>query len=98
MFWHTPIPHTVRSRSSSTSPSQSLSKPSHTSGRGVPATLEDQMFEPFFSTKERGTGLGLYLVREIVMAHEGRVALRSIKPQGAEATILLPRLREEGKA
>ena len=67
------------------------------SGSGVPAEVEDQLFEPFFSTKERGTGLGLYLIREIVMAHDGRVALRSIKPQGAQATVLLPRLREEGE-
>jgi PAS domain S-box-containing protein len=67
------------------------------SGSGVPAEVEDQLFEPFFSTKERGTGLGLYLIREIVMAHDGRVALRSIKPHGAQATVLLPRLREEGE-
>jgi len=67
------------------------------SGDGVPETIEDQLFEPFFSTKERGTGLGLYLIREIVMAHDGSVALRSIKPQGAQATVLLPRLREEGE-
>jgi signal transduction histidine kinase len=66
------------------------------SGSGVPAAVEDQLFEPFFSTKERGTGLGLYLIREIVLAHDGRVALRSIKPRGAQATVLLPRLREDG--
>ncbi|MEM8882867.1 MAG: ATP-binding protein [Planctomycetota bacterium] len=66
-------------------------------GKGVPEQVEDQLFEPFFSTKERGTGLGLYLIREIVMAHDGRVALRSIKPQGAQATVLLPRLREDGE-
>ncbi|MHC4952617.1 MAG: two-component system sensor histidine kinase NtrB [Planctomycetota bacterium] len=65
------------------------------SGDGVPTETEEQLFEPFFSTKERGTGLGLYLIREIVMAHDGKVALRSIKPQGAQATVLLPRLREE---
>jgi len=65
------------------------------SGGGVPAEAEEQVFEPFFSTKDRGTGLGLYLIREIVMAHDGKVALRSIKPHGAQATVLLPRLRGE---
>ncbi len=64
-------------------------------GNGVGREAEPQLFQPFFSTKERGTGLGLYLIREIVMAHEGAVALRSIKPLGAQATVLLPRLREE---
>jgi len=65
------------------------------SGGGVPEGAEEQIFEPFYSTKDRGTGLGLYLIREIVMAHDGKVALRSIKPQGAQATVLLPRLREQ---
>ena len=68
------------------------------SGGGVPDGAEEQLFDPFFSTKERGTGLGLYLIREIVMAHDGKVALRSIKPQGAQATILMPRLREVSDA
>ena len=61
-------------------------------GPGISAEAESQIFQPFFSTKERGTGLGLYLIREIVMAHEGRVALRSMSPHGTQATILLPRL------
>jgi len=64
------------------------------SGPGVSAEAESQLFQPFFSTKERGTGLGLYLSREIVMAHDGRVALRTIKPQGAQATVLLPHWRD----
>ncbi|MHC4342697.1 MAG: sensor histidine kinase [Planctomycetota bacterium] len=64
------------------------------SGPGLSKEIEAQLFQPFFSTRERGTGLGLYLIREIVMAHEGRVALRSIKPRGAQATVLLPRWKE----
>jgi PAS domain S-box-containing protein len=64
-------------------------------GPGVSADALPHLFQPFFSTKERGTGLGLYLSREIVMAHDGSVALRSLKPRGAQATVLLPRWREE---
>jgi len=64
-------------------------------GPGISAEVESQLFQPFFSTKERGTGLGLYLIREIVMAHEGRVDIRSFKQQGAQATVLLPRLQED---
>jgi signal transduction histidine kinase len=64
-------------------------------GPGVAEEAVPQLFQPFFSTKERGTGLGLYLCREILLAHDGQVALRSVKPQGAQATVLLPRWREE---
>ena len=64
------------------------------SGPGVSEEALSQLFQPFFSTKERGTGLGLYLSREIIMAHDGRVDLRTIKPQGAQATVLLPHWRD----
>ncbi len=64
-------------------------------GPGVAPEAEDQLFQPFFSTKERGTGLGLYLSREIILAHNGQIALRSMKPTGAQATMVLPRWREE---
>jgi len=64
-------------------------------GPGIAEEAVPGLFQPFFSTKERGTGLGLYLCREILMAHDGQVALRSVKPQGAQGTVLLPRWREE---
>ncbi len=64
-------------------------------GPGIAADALPHLFQPFFSTKERGTGLGLYLSREIVMAHDGEVALRSTRPRGALATVVLPRWREE---
>jgi len=66
-------------------------------GPGVAPEAEHHLFQPFFSTKERGTGLGLYLSREIILAHNGSVALRSMKPAGAQATVVLPRWREEGE-
>ncbi|MHC4548491.1 MAG: sensor histidine kinase [Planctomycetota bacterium] len=64
-------------------------------GPGIVEEAVPQLFQPFFSTKERGTGLGLYLCREILMAHDGQVALRTVKPRGAQATVLLPRCRSE---
>ncbi len=66
------------------------------SGPGISRDVRPQLFQPFFSTKERGTGLGLYLILEIVMAHDGEVALRSVHPKGAQATVLLPRLTKRG--
>jgi PAS domain S-box-containing protein len=65
-------------------------------GTGFKSAIEHQLFHPFFSTRERGTGLGLYLIREIVMAHDGRVDLRCAKPHGAQATVILPSWEDVG--
>jgi signal transduction histidine kinase len=65
------------------------------SGDGVQTDAEEQVFEPFFSTPDRGTGLALYLRRVWVLAPDGTVALRSITPPGAPASVLLPRLRAD---
>jgi signal transduction histidine kinase len=42
-------------------------------GPGIDATLEQNLFTPFFSTKPQGTGLGLHICRSIVEAHGGHV-------------------------
>ena len=39
------------------------------SGPGVPAPVQGQLFEPFFTTEAKGTGLGLYLARELCAAN-----------------------------
>jgi signal transduction histidine kinase len=46
-------------------------------GPGVPAELQERIFEPFFSTREKGTGLGLPLAQRIVQAHGGQLGLHS---------------------
>ncbi|MFQ5843687.1 MAG: nitrogen regulation protein NR(II) [Planctomycetota bacterium] len=63
-------------------------------GTGIPEEVRPHLFQPFFSTKERGTGLGLYLIREIARAHEGEVSLDPMNGKGTRATIHLPILRE----
>lgn len=45
-------------------------------GPGVPQEISDRIFSPFFTTKPRGSGLGLSIVRKIVDAHEGRIDLQ----------------------
>lgn len=59
-------------------------------GIGIPMAEQGQVFAPFFSLKEHGTGLGLYLVREIILAHRGRVELTSREGEGTVVTLTLP--------
>jgi PAS domain S-box-containing protein len=60
-------------------------------GSGIAAEQLQQIFEPLYTTKPGGTGLGLYLVQEAVAAHGGQVTVQSIVGQGTMFTITLPR-------
>jgi two-component system NtrC family sensor kinase len=61
-------------------------------GPGVPAELRDRVFDPFFTTKPvgEGTGLGLFVTRNLVDAIGGRIALDEAPGGGARFTIRLP--------
>jgi signal transduction histidine kinase len=61
-------------------------------GKGIPADRLESIFQPFFSTKERGqgTGLGLPIVEEIIRAHRGEVEILSIPGAGTEVVARLP--------
>jgi signal transduction histidine kinase len=59
-------------------------------GCGIPVAQLPKVFEPLYTTKPGGTGLGLYIVQEIVAAHEGHVAVESVEGQGTTFTITLP--------
>lgn len=60
------------------------------SGPGIPAAIRERAFEPFFTTKATGTGLGLPVVRRIVEAHGGEVAIESSNGSGTIVRISLP--------
>jgi PAS domain S-box-containing protein len=60
------------------------------SGPGIPEELRARVFEPFFSTKASGTGLGLPLVREIALAHGGDLHLCNAPGPGTRFTLALP--------
>ena len=60
-------------------------------GTGIPAEQLARIFEPLYTTKPGGTGLGLYLVREIVTAHHGEITVQSAVGHGTTFTIVLPR-------
>jgi signal transduction histidine kinase len=59
-------------------------------GPGVPAALREQIFTPFFTTREKGTGLGLAFVREIVRDHGGDVVVRDAPGGGSVFSFDLP--------
>jgi signal transduction histidine kinase len=56
-------------------------------GEGIPDEQKERVFDVFFSTKERGTGLGLPLTREIVVAHQGRVRCDDAPGEGKRGTV-----------
>ena len=60
-------------------------------GSGIPAGRLGQIFEPLYTTKPGGTGLGLYIAQEIVVAHGGQLTVHSVEGQGTTFTITLPR-------
>jgi len=63
-------------------------------GPGMPEQIKQKAFDPFTTTKSIGTGLGLYLVCEIVENHGGTISIDSAPSQGTTIRIVLP-LNEE---
>jgi two-component system nitrogen regulation sensor histidine kinase NtrY len=59
-------------------------------GPGIKADDMPKIFEPYFTTKRKGTGLGLAVVKRIVENHDGEVAIVSQAPGGTTVTISLP--------
>ena len=59
-------------------------------GGGMSAETLSHVFEPYYTTKERGTGLGLLIVRRIVREHGGELAIESTEGKGLALTIRLP--------
>ncbi|MGA3179639.1 MAG: ATP-binding protein [Verrucomicrobiota bacterium] len=66
-------------------------------GQGIPQDQVHHIFEPFYTTKEKGTGLGLMIVQRIVRQHGGHMELESREGQGATFRIWLPRREKQQK-
>jgi two-component system CheB/CheR fusion protein len=64
-------------------------------GVGIPTAQRARIFEPLYTTKPGGTGLGLYIVHEIVAAHAGLVTVESEEGQGTTFTLTLPLTAED---
>jgi len=65
------------------------------SGPGFPGGLAEQLFEPFFSTKAEGTGMGLAIARSIIEAHGGTLSGENCEDGGACFIVRLPQAKED---
>jgi len=59
-------------------------------GCGGAAEVRGRIFEPYFSTKKNGTGLGLTIVSQIIEDHRGYIRVRPNEPRGTKFTIEFP--------
>jgi two-component system sensor histidine kinase AtoS len=59
-------------------------------GKGIPAEMINKVFEPFFTSKETGVGLGLAISYQIVKAHNGEIIFSSSTENGTDCIIKLP--------
>jgi signal transduction histidine kinase len=95
------LAHLLRNALEATSPQGEIhvttaADPSHTTlviqdtGRGMPPEVLAKIFEPYFTTKVGGTGLGMVFVRQIIDEHRGTIDLNSEVGHGTTVTIRLP--------
>jgi signal transduction histidine kinase len=86
---------TLRARSTSARLAQNLTSAVSIevidNGKGIPADAQRRLFDPFFSTKEGGTGLGLPIAARIAEKHGGFVQHQSQPNRGATFTLVLPK-------
>ena len=72
------------------SPQKTLRVTVTDNGPGVDSAVVPTMFLPFFTTKAKGTGLGLALVQKIIVTHNGRVSVANVDGGGARLSVFLP--------
>ena len=59
-------------------------------GSGIPKDKLEQIFEPNFTTKNSGMGLGLTMVRKMIEEYKGEISVKSEEGRGTKFTIILP--------
>jgi len=59
-------------------------------GTGIPKDLIGRVFDPYFTTRKDGTGLGLSVVQSIIRKHTGTISISSVEGNGTEVTLYLP--------
>lgn len=64
-------------------------------GPGLNEEVKEKILEPFFTTRTKGTGLGMAIAKRIVEAHQGRITVDDAVGGGTEITLIIPRGRDE---
>lgn len=67
-------------------------------GTGINKEAMNKIFNPFFTTKEKGNGLGLSIVRNIIEGHEGTISIESTEGAGTRVIIYLPKRQQINSA
>jgi PAS domain S-box-containing protein len=67
------------------------------SGRGIQQEIADRIFDPLFTTKPRGTGLGLSVVHQIIKQHGGEIHVESRDGEGTSFHVMLPLVQMEAR-
>jgi signal transduction histidine kinase len=58
-------------------------------GCGIPASIRDRIFIPFFTTRKNGSGIGLSLCQQILLLHKGSIQVQSVENEGSVFTLHL---------
>lgn len=67
-------------------------------GTGIPPEIINEIFDPYFTTKSTGNGLGLSTVYSIISNHDGQISVNSVQGEGTTFTLFLPATLETAKA
>ena len=65
-------------------------------GEGIPKERLHKIFDPFYTSKDTGTGLGLVVCKRIIDMYGGTISIDSIVNKGTEVTIRLPLMHKQG--
>lgn len=87
----------LKSRVFPEKPPQTIEIVVQDSGKGILPHLKDKIFIPFFTTKDKGSGLGLSLCQRIIQEHQGRIFVRSIVGKGTTFIVRIPVLNISNK-
>jgi signal transduction histidine kinase len=66
-------------------------------GQGIADEIMEKIWDPFFTTKEMGTGLGLGMVKNIIESHGGNIQIVNISQGGTRVTVKLPVESPDGR-